>query len=376
MGCNVCRQSEPEAKLESNAAINNDIYKVKKKNPEDYNSFMHLFESNLQYIGKYISEQDFNTFIPEENKKYMMEHPMEKVKELCNKLESYEVKPVEFQNGNIYYGGWNDYLKMEGYGKYYLKEDSVLAEGFWQNGDLIYARVFLPNGDIYEGEMNESIFNGKGKLITKKGDIYEGDFVNGEKHGNGKMIFDDKTVYEGIFDKGEFKKGKMKWPNGYIYNGCFEGAKLSGLGSLSNPTGDIYEGNFSNNLFNGKGKYIHENGDVYEGDFQYGVRKGKGVYNASHKYEYNGDWDNNLPCGVGQLSNWNKKGVIKCTWRYGQIMEEPFYEAGSESDFKAIDLNLQPVEMNLNTRELSHLEIDEDIYSQYKLGTLPSFLAD
>ena len=32
--------------------------------------------------------------------------------------------------------------------------------------------------------------------------------------------------------------------------------------------------------------------------------------------------------------------------------------------------------MNLNTRELSHLEIDEDIYSQYKLGTLPSFLAD
>ncbi len=33
-------------------------------------------------------------------------------------------------------------------------------------------------------------------------------------------------------------------------------------------------------------------------------------------------------------------------------------------------------EMNLNIRELSHLEIDEDIYSQYKLGTLPSFLAD
>ena len=376
MGCNVCRQSEPEAKLESNIALISDLYKNNKKNPEDYNTFNQVFENNLQYIGKYISEEDFNTFIPEENKKYMIEHPMEKVKELCSNLESYEVKPVQFENGNVYYGSWNDYLKMEGYGKYYLKEDGVLAEGFWQNGDLNYARVFLPNGDIYEGEMNNSIFNGKGKLITKKGEIYEGDFINGEKKGNGKVIFEDKTEYEGVFDKGEFKKGKMKWPNGYEYNGDFEGTKLSGFGTLTNTSGEIYEGYFSNNLFNGKGKYIHENGDVYEGDFQYGVRKGKGVYNASHKYEYNGDWDNNLPCGVGQLSNWNKKGVIKCTWRSGQIMEEPIYEKGSESDFKAIDLNLQPLEMNLNTRELSHLETDEDIYSQYQLETLPSFLAD
>ena len=52
---------------------------------------------------------------------------------------------------------------MEGLGKYYLKEDKVLAEGIWENGDLKYARVFLPNGDIYEGEMKNSKFNGKGK---------------------------------------------------------------------------------------------------------------------------------------------------------------------------------------------------------------------
>ena len=376
MGCNICRQIEPEAQLGSSICLNNGMYKSNIRKPEDYNNFMLVFEKNLHYIGKYISEEDFNALIPDENKKYMIEHPMEKIKELCSNLESYETNPVEFKTGNIYYGNWNDYLKMEGYGKYYLSQDRVLAEGFWKNGDLIFARVFLPNGDIYEGEMNNSCFNGKGKLISAKGEIYEGDFINGEKNGKGKIIFEDKTEYEGLFDKGEFKKGKMKWPNGYEYNGDFSGAKLCGFGTLSSPSGEFYEGNFVNNMFNGKGKYIFENGDSYEGDFQYGLRKGKGVYNALHKYEYNGNWDNNLPCGVGQLSNWNKKGLLKSTWRSGQIMEEPFYERGTESDFKAIDLNLQPLEMNLNTRELTHLDIDEDICSQYKVGTLPSFLAD
>ena len=63
---------------------------------------------------------------------------------------------------------------MDGPGKYYLKQEKVLAEGNWDNGELKYGRVFLPNGDIYEGEIKDSQFNGKGKLITKKGDIYEG----------------------------------------------------------------------------------------------------------------------------------------------------------------------------------------------------------
>ena len=45
---------------------------------------------------------------------------------------------------------------MEGLGKYYLKEDNVLAEGLWSNGDLKYIRVLIPNWDIYEGEMKNS----------------------------------------------------------------------------------------------------------------------------------------------------------------------------------------------------------------------------
>ena len=45
---------------------------------------------------------------------------------------------------------------MEGFWKYYLKEDNVLAEGLWSNWDLKYIRVLIPNWDIYEGEMKDS----------------------------------------------------------------------------------------------------------------------------------------------------------------------------------------------------------------------------
>ena len=380
MGCNVCRPSEPEALLRSGMKLSRGEVKHNKNNiniNEDYNNFLLLFESNLQYLGQYITQQDFNSYITQDVKNYMIEHPLNINQDLYKESETYEVKPVEFKNGNIYFGNWNENLKMEGPGKYYLKEDRVLAEGFWENGDLIYSRLFLPNGDIYEGEMKNSTYHGKGKLMFANGDIYEGDFVNGEKSGNGKLTFEDKTVYEGAFEKGEFKgTGKMKWPNGYEYSGNFDGPKLCGFGVLLNSNGDIYEGNFDNNLFNGKGKYIFENGDVYEGEFQYGVKRGKGIYNSLNKYEYDGDWDNDLPCGVGILKSWNKNGIIKSTWRYGKIVEEPVYEKGTENDFKGINLNVIPSKMNLDTRVLSHLEIVDVNSSQYNLGTYPSFLEE
>ena len=53
-----------------------------------------------------------------------------------------------------------------------------------------------------------------------------------------EYIFDDKIECEGQFDKG---KGKMKWKNGYEYNGNFNDLKLSGYEVLTNHIGDTYE---------------------------------------------------------------------------------------------------------------------------------------
>ena len=382
MGCQACRQSEPETTFHLEPDIKsldpqNQLNSGKK---EDFNNFLITFENKLPILGNYFGS-DFNTLIPTSIQSYMTENPFSLPQDLLGNSEYYEMKPVEFTNGNVYKGGWSSDMKMEGLGKYYLKEEGVLAEGIWKEGNLIFARVFITKEndlfDIYEGNIRNSTFNGKGKLILSNGIIYEGDFVDGEKTGSGTIFYPDGTVYEGYVEKGELKgKGKMTWKNRYEYEGDFKFDKFIGNGVLKGPSGDVYEGEFVNNLFHGNGKYIYNNGNSYEGQFLYGVKKGKGVYKCVNLYEYDGDWDNDLPCGVGKLSDWEKNGIIKSTWRYGKIMEAPNYEKGSRENFKDIDLNIIPEKMTLNISELSNIENPETQSTQFKLGTLASFLDD
>ena len=95
---------------------------------------------------------------------------------------------------------------MDGPDIYYLRDDKILAEGNWDNGECKFAIVFQLNGDIYEGELKDSKFNGKGKLISPNNEVYEGDFVDREKTGYGKIRFADHTVYEGKIEKGNLKE--------------------------------------------------------------------------------------------------------------------------------------------------------------------------
>ena len=383
MGCQACRQAEPEASF---PLIETDIKNLDKQNlspqerNEDYNNFLQILEGKLPTFGSYFTS-DFTSLIPQKIQEYITEHPFSFEPSLLENIKSYETRPIEFQNGNIYQGGWSRDMNMEGQGKYFLKEEGVLAEGIWKQGNLIYARVFIlkedDTFDIYIGEIKNSTFNGKGKLILSNGTIYEGNFEDGERSGGAKIIFPDETIYEGQMEKSELTgKGKMIWKNGYEYQGNFDGNKLSGHGILTNINSDMYEGDFTNNLFSGNGTYTFKSGNIYEGEFSYGVKKGKGIYKCLNLYEYDGDWDNNLPCGVGKLSTWNKNGIIKSSWRYGKNVEEPIYEKGSEEDFEGIDFDIKVDEMMLNIKDLSNLENTEIQTSQYKLVTNVSFLDD
>ena len=150
---------------------------------ENYLSFKKSFEEKLHLIGKYISLSEFEELIPNNARRYMTENILDISKYLTPEIKTYEIRPVEFIGGNVYKGNWNEKGEMQGYGQYYLKEEKVLAEGVWKEGCLIFARVFLPNGDLYEGGFQNSIFNGFGKLISNNGEIYEGNFQNGEKTG-------------------------------------------------------------------------------------------------------------------------------------------------------------------------------------------------
>ena len=162
----------------------------------------------------------------------------------------------------------------------------------------------------------------------------------------------------------------MVWKNGYEYDGHFNANKLEGYGKLKCPNEDDYEGDFSNNLFHGNGTYTYQNGNIYKGQFSYGAKKGKGVFTCLYKYEYDGDWDNDLPSGVGKLITWDKKGIIKSSWRAGKIMELPLYEKGTKDDFEGIDFNFLVDTIAVNVKTLTNLDNAQVVQTtQYKLAT-------
>lgn len=383
MGCQACRTSEPEKNFNECDLDNNgknkspiEVFHSRADPHRSYKEdFQKKFDKNLQYIGNYITVKDFDSIIPPSVHSIMTENALNPGSYLNKNLVTYEVRPVEFPNGNVYWGNWNDKFEMEGLGRYYLKDDKVLAEGVWENGELKYSRVFLPNGDIYEGEISNSTFNGKGKLTSANGEIYQGNFIDGEKTGNGVLLFTDGTEYSGEVKKGEpYGKGRMKWTNGVQYEGGFDGPLLSGYGVLTNLQGEKYEGYFEKNKFHGNGKYNYNNGDVYEGNFENGIKKGKGIFTQQNGLQYEGDWDKDVPYGFGRV-NYNG-AVLRSAWRNGDVVDELKYEIGRAEDFKDVDLNIKPNDMTLTLNGLTHLENIDIFTSQYKPGTLPSFLND
>ena len=285
---------------------------------------------------------------------------------------SHKMKPIEFEGGNIYEGEWNENFVMDGHGKYFLLEEKVLAEGIWEKGELKKARIFYPNGEFYEGEMNNSCYNGKGKLINENKDIYEGEFLDGEKNGKGKINFFNGDIYEGDFSKNKFHGyGELSLENGLKYKGNFFSNFLEGKGVLSFPPQEKYEGDFEKNLFHGKGVYTYSNGDEYYGGFEFGIRKGKGTYKQKDGITFEGNWENNVPNGAGKIF-FNDK-IIKCNYHNGKIMDKPVDEDGLY--YNNIDYNFYCEKMNLLGKSIPYLENSEE-NNDYRPGTILSFLED
>jgi len=108
--------------------------------------------------------------------------------------------------------------------------------------------VHYASGNIFEGNYENDLRSGYGKLTWSDGDIYEGNWKNGAKNGYGKMTWSGGDVYEG------------NWKNDY----------QNGYGKLTWSDGDIYEGNWKNGAKNGYGKNTWSDGDVYEGNWENG----------------------------------------------------------------------------------------------------------
>ena len=147
------------------------------------------------------------------------------------------------------------------------------------------------DGTIYEGEVKNGLYHGKGKFTWADVDVYEGDWVDGKRTGKGTITLPNGVVFEGDFvDDKVHGKGKFTWADGDVYEGDWVDGKRTGKGKLTWADGDIYEGDFVDGERTGKGKFTWANGDVYEGDFVDGKRADKGKFTWASGRVYEGDF--------------------------------------------------------------------------------------
>lgn len=322
------------------------------------------FNKKIPELGKIIHIRDYEGLISEKIRLKISKNKLNYKKYLQKELITYNSFPIQFKNENVYYGNWNQNNEMEGYGIYYINEQKVVTEGIWIKGNIIFGRIFFPNGKIYEGEIKNSVPHGKGKMCFDNRESYEGDFAMGEMTGNGTFIFADKTVYNGGMRNGLFNgKGKMKWNNGIEYDGNFLDSTFSGKGKIFNVQGEEYEGNFDKNEFNGEGIYSFNNGDEYKGNFEYGIKKGRGVYKRNDKIIFEGNWDDDLPNGNGVIYHNNNK--IRGFWRNGNLIGNPEIEKDNLKNLNNMNLNIRPSKANLIPNSLPHIQINDMNISQF-----------
>ena len=342
--------SNLDSKPTNNYIINSDLIQHK-----NYNNFTKKFEANLHTFGDYCDINDLKQKIPQIANNYMIENVLSIPENILINRNTFEMKPIKFENGNIYCGNWNEKYKMDGLGQYYLKEGNLFIEGIWDDGKLIYGRIFYSNDNIYEGQIKDSNYNGKGKLLFNNGEIYEGDFLNGSITGSGVFTFSDGTIYEGEFIQGVFKgHGIMKWINGIFFEGEFNGIFLSNYGKLIGDNGEKYEGNFYYNYFHGKGIYTFIDNSTYEGEFEFGLRSGKGIYKKKDEFIFEGEWANDVPHGFGKY--YYNNYIIKGVWRNGINVEIISFEKGNSTLFNKFQLNFEIKSFNLLPHMLPNLE--------------------
>ena len=81
------------------------------------------------------------------------------------------------------------------------------------NSCAIFLPPCLKYGTLYEGQLLQGKYHGKGRFLLPGGAGYSGDYVEGEKHGRGRYAWPDGTSYFGEYQHDRrHGKGKMFAP--------------------------------------------------------------------------------------------------------------------------------------------------------------------
>lgn len=187
---------------------------------------------------------------------------------------------------------------------------------------IMNTKINYPNGDLYEGEVDEqNLPHGKGVMKYKKQSYqdwqeyqvsykeYKGEWEHGAKSGKGKMEY---------YQNG---RGTME------YDGLWMNDLPNGKGKLTNHTSSTnmkYLGEWKDGLRHGFGKYSLSwskgtfPSEDYEGEWNDDKRCGKGIcrYGSPLSSVYDGEWLNDMRDGHGQW-RYGNGDVVECEWKCG-----------------------------------------------------------
>ena len=153
------------------------------------------------------------------------------------------------------------------------------------------------DGRIINGIFDKNYIPIEGKLIFKNGEIYEGKLnKNGEREGKGKMKYNNGYYYEGIWINDNRNNKCILYKNEEDYKIIINYKEIN---NLFNCKDDFYIGEFKNNMKEGKG-IMNNNNEIlnykiiYEGEFIKDKKEGFGIlyFENGNKFECN--WRENI----------------------------------------------------------------------------------
>jgi len=194
----------------------------------------------------------------------------------------------------------------------------TLNEGEHVNIKKKYGKIYTEDDTSYLGDLNKDFEqNGHGIEYDENANIiYEGEWENGVKHGPGKMYFENGDKYLGNLKYGVIDgQGEYHYTNGQFYVGDLKTNNISGFGTLYDSVGStMYCGMWLNGAFEGWGIYYQENVAIFIGYWHKGLANGFGIMIHNDKVIEIGNYKNgefDTPKHINMINKMHIEKLIK-----------------------------------------------------------------
>lgn len=145
--------------------------------------------------------------------------------------------------------------------------------------------------------------DGRGKMKFPDGALYDGPFKRGEFHGLGVLHFPGGAQYVGNWRNSlQDGEGRMNEADGTIYVGGWHKGKRHGEGTITYKNGNRLKSFFAfDRIKDGQGEITFANKDYYKGQVEGSTMAGTGIMQYANGDVYTGQWKNNQRDGKGTM---------------------------------------------------------------------------